>query len=317
MRSVGGAWILCVPNAQAGTRKHHVSRELNSNGISGQMKNNKARSEVHNARPENTARRGRATDFVPWLFVSAFLCVSAFQSAALRAGSKGPGSAGAAFGPTIQNTQPAPGPAPRGMVWIPGGEFSMGAQDAPDMNMVGMQATRDSRPIHRVYVDGFFMDKTDVTNAQFAAFVKATGYVTIAEKTPTAEDFPGAPPENLYAGGVVFSPPDHAVPLNDHFQWWRYVKGADWRHPTGPLSSISGKENYPVVQVAYADAEAYAKWPTNGCPRKRNGNSPHVVDLRENHTFGVKNSGQTENGWPTLFRDTSPIKIRVPMASLV
>ncbi|MGB9508902.1 MAG: SUMF1/EgtB/PvdO family nonheme iron enzyme, partial [Candidatus Acidiferrum sp.] len=85
------------------------------------------------------------------------------------------------------------------MVWIPGGEFSMGAQDAPDMNMIGMQATRDSRPIHRVYVDGFFMDKTDVTNAQFAAFVKATGYVTVAEKTPAAEDFPGAPPENLYA----------------------------------------------------------------------------------------------------------------------
>ncbi|HWO35085.1 MAG TPA: formylglycine-generating enzyme family protein, partial [Candidatus Acidoferrum sp.] len=144
--------------------------------------------------------------------------------------------------------------------WIPGGEFSMGAPDPPDMDMVGMRATTDSRPIHRVYVDGFFMDKTDVTNGQFTDFVKATGYVTIAEKTPTQAEFPGAPPENLVAGGVVFSPPDHEVPLNDHFQWWSYAKGANWRHPSGPKSSIKGKEVYPVVQVAYADAQAYAKW---------------------------------------------------------
>lgn len=146
------------------------------------------------------------------------------------------------------------------MVWIPGGEFSMGAADPPEMDTVGMSATTDSRPIHRVYVDGFFMDKTDVTNAQFAEFVKATGYVTIAEKAPKQADFPGAPPENLVAGAVVFSPPDHSVPLTDHFQWWSYVKGANWRHPTGPNSSIKGKEVYPVVQVAYPDAVAYAKW---------------------------------------------------------
>lgn len=123
-----------------------------------------------------------------------------------------------------------------------------------------MQATVDSRPIHRVYVDGFWMDKTEVTNAQFAAFVKATGYVTVAERTPRAEDFPGAPPENLVAGSVVFSPPDHPVPLNDHFQWWSYVKGANWRHPLGPRSSIKGKEQFPVVHIAYEDAEAYARW---------------------------------------------------------
>jgi len=97
------------------------------------------------------------------------------------------------------------------MVWIPGGEFSMGASDPPDQDEVGMKATLDARPIHRVYVDGFYMDKTDVTNTQFAEFVKATGYLTIAERTPRAEDFPGAPPENLVAGGVVFSPPDHPV----------------------------------------------------------------------------------------------------------
>lgn len=164
------------------------------------------------------------------------------------------------FQPTIANREAAPGPLPKGMAWIPGGEFSMGANDPPDMDEVGMKATMDARPIHRVYVDGFYMDKTDVTNAQFAEFVKATGYVTIAERTPRAEDFPGAPPENLVAGGVVFSPPDHSVPLDNHFQWWSYVKGANWRHPSGPKSDIRGKGDYPVVQVAYPDAEAYAKW---------------------------------------------------------
>jgi formylglycine-generating enzyme len=200
--------------------------------------------------------------------VGSYVCanVSHFSLAQVLAASNSPAGAGATFAPTVPNTKPPPSRAPKGMVWIPGGEFSMGAQDAPDMNVVGMQATRDSRPIHRVYVDGFFMDKTDVTNAQFAAFVKATGYVTVAEKTPTAKDFPGAPPENLYAGGVVFSPPNHPVALNDHFQWWSYVKGANWRHPTGPLSSIGGKENYPVVQIAYADAEAYAKWARKRLP---------------------------------------------------
>jgi formylglycine-generating enzyme required for sulfatase activity len=123
-----------------------------------------------------------------------------------------------------------------------------------------MLATNDSRPIHRAYVDGFWMDKTEVTNRQFAEFVKATGYVTVAERKPRAEDFPGAPPENLVAGSVVFSPPHHAVPLNNHFQWWSYVKGADWRHPLGPDSSLAGREAFPVVHVAYEDALAYTAW---------------------------------------------------------
>lgn len=165
------------------------------------------------------------------------------------------------FEPTVPNTAPAaPSPAPSGMIWIPGGEFSMGAQDPPDMNDVGMKATVDSRPVHRVYVDGFFMDKTDVTNAQFARFVKATGYVTVAERKPRAEDYPAAPPENLVAGSVVFAPPDHPVPLNDYFQWWTYVPGANWRHPLGSKSSIVGKDDYPVVHVAYEDAQTYAEW---------------------------------------------------------
>jgi formylglycine-generating enzyme len=174
--------------------------------------------------------------------------------------SKSPTPPAPLFGPTIPSAAIPPSETPPGMVWIPGGEFSMGAQDPPEMDDVGMKATIDSRPVHRVYVDGFFMDKTDVTNAQFAKFVRATGYVTVAERKPQAKDYPGAPAENLVAGSVIFAPPDHPVPLNDYFQWWTYVRGANWRHPLGPDSNISGKDNYPVVHVAWEDVVAYAKW---------------------------------------------------------
>ena len=175
----------------------------------------------------------------------------------------------------------SPGPAAEGMAWIPGGEFSMGAVDplGKDANIVGMQATKDSRPIHRVAVKGFWIDKTEVTNRQFAEFVKATGYVTIAERVPTAEEFPDAPPENLVAGSVVFAPPDHPVPLNDHFQWWSWVNGADWKHPAGPASDIKGRENYPVVHVAYEDAEALRNGQASGCRPRPNGNSPRARGL--------------------------------------
>jgi formylglycine-generating enzyme len=173
------------------------------------------------------------------------------------------------FEPTFANLQtPPPGSPPAGMAWIPGGEFSMGAAEVPGMNHVGMQATEDSKPVHRVYVDGFWMDETDVTNERFEKFVKATGYVTVAERKPRAEDFPGAPPENLVAGGVVFRRPDHPVLLSNHFQWWTYVQGANWRHPTGPDSNTKGREKYPVVQIAYEDAEAYARWAGKRLPRE-------------------------------------------------
>jgi len=184
----------------------------------------------------------------------------ATTSSSSGAAAPSPATATNGFGPTVPNTAPAPRHAPTGMVWIPGGEFSMGAADSPSEGEVGMQAARDSRPIHRVYVDGFFMDQTDVTNVEFAKFVKATGYLTVAERKPRQEDFPNAPPENLVTGSVVFSPPDHPVSLDNHFQWWSYVHGANWRHPTGPKSSIVGKGNYPVVQIAYEDAKAYARW---------------------------------------------------------
>jgi len=164
------------------------------------------------------------------------------------------------FDPTIANTDRPPGKALEGMVWIPGGEFSMGAAMNGEGSHEMPMASNDSGPIHRVRVNGFWMDATAVTNEQFEKFVKATGYVTIAERTPTKEEFPTAPAENLVAGSVVFAPTDHEVALTDHYQWWSYVKGANWRHPLGPESDIKGKEKYPVVQIAYADAEAYAKW---------------------------------------------------------
>jgi sulfatase modifying factor 1 len=170
------------------------------------------------------------------------------------------------FESTIENRETAPPNGPAGMVWIPGGKFSMGARETETMNDVGMQATLDSRPIHRVYVDGFWMDKTDVTNAEFGLFVRSTGYLTVAERRPRAEDFPGAPAEDLVAGAVVFSPPDHTVALNDHLQWWSYVPGANWRHPEGPQSSLKGRDDWPVVDVAYEDALAYAKWARKRLP---------------------------------------------------
>lgn len=164
------------------------------------------------------------------------------------------------FQKTIPNKGTAPINTPDGMIWIPGGEFSMGAADPRGMNHGGPDAMNDARPIHRVYVDGFWMDKTEVTNEEFAKFVKATGYKTVAERTPRAEDFPGAPPENLVAGSVVFTPTSQPVPLDNHYQWFSYIKGANWRHPTSATATIKGEEKYPVVQIAYEDAEAYAKW---------------------------------------------------------
>jgi len=164
------------------------------------------------------------------------------------------------FLPTVPNIAPAPTSTPPGMTWIPGGEFSMGCQDPRSLPHGGHEAMDDGRPIHRVYVDSFWMDKTDVTNEEFEKFVKATGYVTVAERKPRPEDFPGVERAKLVPGSVVFTPPTHAVSLDDYSQWWSYIPGANWRHPLGPKSNLRGKAKYPVVQIAYVDAAAYAKW---------------------------------------------------------
>ncbi len=135
------------------------------------------------------------------------------------------------------------------MVWIPGGTFQMGSNDFPD-----------SRPIHAVTVDGFYMVEHEVTNAQFEKFVNATGYKTVSERPLDPKDYPGVPAEKLAPGSAVFSPPSHKVSLDNPMQWWEYINGADWRHPQGPGSTIKGHENEPVTQISYVDAEAYAKW---------------------------------------------------------
>jgi len=147
-----------------------------------------------------------------------------------------------------------------GMVKIPGGDYLMGAGDK--------EGRPDEYPQHAVHVDGFLMDATEVTNTMFTQFVKATGYVTTAERTPDWEELkkqlpPGTPkPADslLVAASLVFTPPAHPVQLNDVSQWWQWVKGASWKHPEGPGSTIKGKENFPVVQVSWDDAMAYAKW---------------------------------------------------------
>lgn len=146
------------------------------------------------------------------------------------------------------------------MVWIPGAEFAMGSE--------GPLARRDESPVHRVRVDGFWMDATEVTNAQFRAFVDATGYRTVAErpidweqlKTQLPPGTPRPPDEMLQPGSLVFVPPEQGADLRDHTQWWQWVSGADWRHPTGPGSDIEGLDEHPVVHIAWEDAAAYAAW---------------------------------------------------------
>lgn len=169
-------------------------------------------------------------------------------------------SAESEFKPTIENKKKPENKAPKGMVWIPGGEFSMGS-NVEDESLCGLKGvTKDAAPIHRVYVDGYFMDETEVTNEEYAKFVNATGYVTVAEQKPTKEEFPTAAEEDLIAGSVIFTPTASAVNLNNFLQWWNYIPKTDWKHPLGPDSTIKGKEKYPVVHIAFEDAEAYAKW---------------------------------------------------------
>jgi formylglycine-generating enzyme len=152
---------------------------------------------------------------------------------------------------TVPADAAPPAPAPEGMVWIPGGSFLMGADDAE---------MTDAKPVHEVTVSGFWMDRTEVTNRQFAKFVAETGYVTIAERKPDPKDFPDAPPEKLVPGSIVFSPPAGRVSLDDPMVWWTYLPGADWRHPEGPGSTITGKDDYPAVHICWDDAVAYTKW---------------------------------------------------------
>jgi len=137
------------------------------------------------------------------------------------------------------------------MVQIKGGSYLMGSTDP---------AFEDARPLHKVTVNSFWMDEHEVTNAEFTGFVKATKYITIAEKQLNPADYPNVDPKDLVPGSAVFTPPANTVNLDNPMQWWKYVAGANWKYPLGPGSDIKGKEKFPVVHVCYTDALAYAQW---------------------------------------------------------
>lgn len=208
------------------------------------------------------------------------------------------------------------------MVRIPAGEFMMGASDE--------EGKADEYPPHKVKLDAFWMDATEVTNAQFAKFVESTGYITNAEKKPDWEELkkqlPSGTPKpdesQLDASSLVFSPPDHAVLLNNASQWWIWKKGADWKHPQGPGSDIKGKEDYPVVHVSWDDAIAYCKWSGKRLPTEAEwewasrgglkdkkypwGNEDIELDKPKANTWQGSFPGHN-NGWDKFYR-LSPVK---------
>jgi formylglycine-generating enzyme required for sulfatase activity len=226
---------------------------------------------------------------------------------------------------TQGSSRKPPGKTPPGMRWIPGGEFTMGS----DSDL----AWADEKPAHRVRVDGFWMDETDVTNAQFRKFVKATGYVTTAEKPPDIEEImrqmpPGTPrpKDKVTPGSLVFFPTKGPVSLRDYSQWWKWTPGANWRHPEGLDSSIKGKDDNPVVHVSWYDALAYAKWAGKRLPTEaewefaaRGGldNKPYVWgDDKPTDTNIHANIWQGKFPYKNTARDgyvrTSPVKAFPP-----
>ena len=209
-----------------------------------------------------------------------------------------------------------------GMVFIKGGSFEMGA----DNN----QARLDEYPKHPVEVNSFWIDVHEVSNAQFKKFVDETGYVTVAEKDVEWETLqptlpPGTPKPHdslLLAGSMVFTPPDYAVPLNDHSRWWTWTKGASWKHPKGPDSTIGGLENHPVVHVCYHDAVAYCKWANKRLPTEaeweyaaRGGLENNIYPWGNEHIDkGLPKANSWQGSFPNIntlkdgFVTTSPIK---------
>lgn len=193
-----------------------------------------------------------------------------------------------------------------GMVWIKGGEYMMGAADG--------EGKPDEYPQHKVKLDGFWIDITEVTNAQFKKFTDATGYITTAEKKPDWEELkkqlpPGTPKPDesmLVASSLVFTPPSLPVPLNDVAQWWSWKEGADWKHPQGPGSNIEGKDNYPVVHISWYDAVAYCKWAGKRLPTEAEWEMAARSGTDNKYTWGNEDPEKGKpkaNTWQGSFPD--------------
>ena len=203
------------------------------------------------------------------------------------------------------------GAPPVNMVRIAGGAFLMGSD----------RHYPEEAPAHRVAVDGFWIDRHAVTNGDFQRFVAATGHVTSAERPAKAEDYPGAKPELLAPSSIIFKKAPRGTALNDPYNWWVYVRGADWRHPRGPSSTIKGLADHPVVHVAFDDAEAYARWAGKELPTEaewefaaRGGldGAEYVWgDEFTPHGRHMANTWQGEFPWQNLARDgyswTAPV----------
>ena len=220
-----------------------------------------------------------------------------------------------------QLIQPADSASKKGMVWIPGGTFSMGASDD--------QGRKDEYPQHPVTVSGFWMDVTEVTNADFKKFVEATGYITTAERKPEWEELKKQLPEGtqkppdsvLVPAALVFVPAAQPIMLNDASQWWSWVKGACWKHPQGINSDINKKDNYPVVQVSWDDAVAYAKWAGKRLPTEAEWEFAARAGLKDQpYTWGsepVTSGPQKTNIWEGHFPDHNTLEDGYALASPV
>ena len=191
----------------------------------------------------------------------------------------------------------APGTPPaENMMWVPGGTFLMGSD----------RHYPEEAPAHRVSVDGFWMDRTPVTNCQFRRFVEDTGYTTSAEIAPDPAQYPGALPEMLQPASVVFVRTTGPVDLLNHFAWWRFIPGADWRHPQGPGSSIEGLDEHPVVHVAFTTSRRMRPGPARSCRPRPSGRCRARRPRGRGVSPGVRSSLLAAGTWRTPGRASFP-----------